>query len=542
MRNVAAVSETRGVGWSMYDPASGSMRANTASIPAPVEGWDTISGLASMPPKRAVQMDNWIPRTGWIEPRRGFTEHSTGVGGATDPVETIMVYNAVDGDSELFGVSDNGTIYDVTNVGAAVATTVTGLTNARWQYDNFTNESTAQNYLICGNGEDTARIYDGAAWANWNITLTGYTAADVIQPKAHQGRMWAVLKDSNEVGYFPLGAISGAGQLFPLGTFMSRGGYVMSMTSWTIDTRQTVSDYAVFITSVGQVIVFMGTDPDTNWALVGVYDIGPPVGRRCFEKVAGDVAIISVDGIMPLSQVLSVDRSAANRVSITNLIAGAMLTATENYSTLFGWQLISYPKGNMAILNIPQVENQTSQQFVMETNTGGWCRFIGINANCWATKEGIDNTIYFGGNDGTVYQFDVGSGDGDQPISAEVQTAFNYHGSRGQLKNWTLIRPIITSDGSIKPGVGLNVDYGSGGFVSIPDASSNTGATWDVSLWDVALWPLEGLTSAIWQTVSGTGQCCSVITSVQTIDNGAADGVLLQLNGWDMAYENGGLI
>ena len=44
----------------------------------------------------------------------------------------------------------------------------------------------------------------------------------------------------------------------------------MAMTSWTVDTRQTVSDYAAFITNVGQVIVFMGSDPDSNWALVGV--------------------------------------------------------------------------------------------------------------------------------------------------------------------------------------------------------------------------------------------------------------------------------
>lgn len=540
MRNIAAVSETQGVGWSRYDAASGSMRANTASIPAPVQGWDTVSGLAQMPPNRAVQMDNWIPRTGWIEVRRGYIEHSTGVGAADDPVETIMVYNDPAGASELFAVA-GGAFWDVTNAGAASATSVTGLANNRWQFDNFTNESDAQNYLVCGNGVDTAQIYDGSAWANWSVSIPGYSADDVVQPKAHQGRLWAVLNNSNEVAYFPLGAIAGAGTIFPLGTFMSRGGYVMAMTSWTVDTRQTVSDYAAFITSVGQVIIFMGTDPESNWALVGVYDIGPPIGRRCFEKVAGDVAIISVDGILPLSQVLSTDRTAANRVSITNLIAGAMLEATTNYSTLFGWQMIGYPKGNLAILNIPQVENQVAQQFVMETNTGGWCRFIGINANCWATKQGLDNSIFFGGT-GTVYQFDVGSGDDGMAISANVQTAFNYHGTRGLLKNWTLIRPIITSDGSIKPGVGLNVDFGTGGYVSIPDASSSTGATWDVSLWDVALWPLEGLTSAIWQTVSGTGQCCSVVTTVQTVENGSADGVLLQLNGWDMAYERGGLI
>lgn len=513
----------------------------TASIPAPVQGWDTKSGLAQMPPNHAVQMDNWIPRTGWIEVRRGYVAHATGVGTASDPVESLMTYNTPSGQTELYAVAGD-TIYDVTNAGAATPTTVTGLSNAKWQFTNFTNESSAQNYLICGNGADNAKIYDGSSWADWNVTIPGYSKADVIQPHTHQGRAWAVLNNSNEVAYWPLGAISGAGTIFPLGTFMGRGGYVMAMTSWTVDTRQTVSDYAAFITNVGQVIVFMGSDPDSNWALVGVYDIGPPIGRRCFEKIAGDVAVLCIDGLLPLSQMLATDRSVQSNVSLTNWIAGAMLQATNNYSQNFGWQIISYPKGNLAIINIPQVENNTSVQFVMETNTKGWCRFLGIDANVWAVKEGTDNTVFFGGNDGTVYQFDVGSGDDDMAISATVQTAFNYHGTRGQLKNWTLIRPIITSDGSLLPGVGLNTDYGTGAFVSLPTAVASTGATWDVSLWDVALWPQEGLTSADWQTISGTGQCCSVITSVQTLANGTANGVLLQLNGWDMAFEAGGLI
>lgn len=513
----------------------------TASIPAPVEGWDTISGLAQMPPNRAVQMDNWIPRTGWIEIRRGYVAHATGVGTATASIESLMTYNTVQGVTELFAVSE-GEIWDVTTAGAAVTTGVDTLASDRWQFTNFTNESSAQNYLVCGDGVDTAQIYDGTSWANLSVTISGYSAADVIQPHAHQGRLWFVLSNSNEVAYLPLGAIAGTATVFPLGTFMGRGGYIMAMTSWTVDTRQTVSDYAAFVTNVGQVIVFMGSDPDTNWSLVGVYDVGPPIGRRCFEKVAGDVALITQDGVLPMSLMLSTDRTVQSNVSITNYIAGAFLQASGAYSTLFGWQLISYPKGNMAILNIPQSENDSSVQFIMETNTKGWCRFIGIDANVWAVKEGTDNSMFFGGNDGTVYEFDVGSADDDMAISATVQTAFNYHGRRGQLKNWTLIRPIITSDGSIIPGVGLNVDYGTGGFVSIPDAVDATGAVWDESLWDVAIWPQEGLTSAVWQSVSGTGQCCSVITSVQTLSNGSANGVLLQLNGWDMAFEPGGLI
>lgn len=532
-----AVARTK---YSPFIPNEG-FTAQTASIPASVGGWDTISGLAEMPENRAVSMDNWIPRTGWLEIRRGFQPHATGVGGATDPVESLMAYNGdTPSGDRLFAASANK-LWNVTTVGAATDTGETSITSNRWQHTNFTNESSAQNYLVIANGADTPRIYNGTVWANVAWTIAGYTSADVIQPYPHAGRLWLVLKDSNEVAYLPLGAIAGTATIFPLGAIMSEGGYVMAMASWTVDTRQTVSDYAVFITSRGQAIVYMGNNPATNWALVGVYDVGSPIGRRCFLKIGGDLAIISIEGILPMSQVLGIDRAALTNVSITNMISGAMAAATENYASNFGWQLISYPKGNLAILNVPQVVNETMVQFVMNTNTGAWCSFSGINANCWEILA-TDNSIYFGGNDGTVYEFDVGSGDDNTAITATVQTAFNYHGDKGRLKNWTLIRPIITSDGSIIPGVGLAVDFAQAGFVSTSTAADSTGATWDVSLWDVAIWPIEGLTSAVWQTVSGTGQCASVVTRVSTIENGSEDGVLLRLNGWTMAYEKGGLI
>src|SRR5580693_7130155 len=80
-------------------------------LPAPVGGLDAISPLANMPLDRAVQLDNWVPRPGWIEPRKGSIPWSTGLGGANLPVQTVMSYNDSSGDRKLFGVAGS-TIYD----------------------------------------------------------------------------------------------------------------------------------------------------------------------------------------------------------------------------------------------------------------------------------------------------------------------------------------------------------------------------------------------------------------------------------------------
>jgi hypothetical protein len=107
------------------------------------------------------------------------------------------------------------------------------------------------------------------------------------------------------------------------------------------------------------------------------------------------------------------------------------------------------------------------------------------------------------------------------PITATVQTAFNYFESRGHLKRWTMVRPILTTDGSVTPGVGLNIDFGTGAPISIPSTVQQaTGALWDVALWDVAIWPLNSSLVANWTTVEGIGQCCSIITKVDNRQTG----------------------
>jgi hypothetical protein len=341
----------------------------------------------------------------------------------------------------------------------------------------------------------------------------------------------------------PVGAISGTAAIFDLGSLMSKGGYINAIATWSIDTKQSVDEYIAFISSEGQVFVYEGTDPATapTFALVGVYNLGAPIGRRCFLRISGNLWIITTDGVIPLTEMITQvdDQTVAPRVAITSMIMNAINGSVQLYQSNFGWQFISYPKGTLAVLNIPQIVNETSVQYVMNTITGAWCQFIGLNANCW---ELYGENLYFGSNDGRVYVWDVGSGDYvngplETGISATVQTAFNYFNSRGVIKRFTAIRPIINSDQSVTVGVGLNIDYGVGAPVSAPAGAANTGAQWDISQWDEALWPINFGVIANWTTVDGIGICASIISQVNTLDNGTSNGVIAQLNGWDLRLE-----
>ena len=63
--------------------------AKTASIPAPLGGWNARDSIAEMQPMDAVQMINFFPTPTDIQLRKGWTKKSTGI---TGQVDTVITY------------------------------------------------------------------------------------------------------------------------------------------------------------------------------------------------------------------------------------------------------------------------------------------------------------------------------------------------------------------------------------------------------------------------------------------------------------------
>ncbi len=493
---ITALAENRGAPGKLGGPRT----ATGASVPAPIEGWDAISPIADMSPKRAVHLINWFPQPDWVEVRRGYIRHANT--GTALPVETLAAYQGI-ASAKLWAAS-NDSIFDVTS-GSPSSAAVTGLTNARFQYINFA--TTGGNFLYMVNGADIPQYYNGSAWLTAAITVIDPTT--IIGVNAHKKRLWFTLNNSSDAAYLPLDSIQGAAVKFPVGPLFTKGGFLMSIGTWSIDAGTGPDDYLVFVSSRGQVAIYSGTDPSsaTTWSLVGVFDMGAPIGRRCLTRVGADIAIISIDGVVPLSRAMIFERAAVQKVALTERIQRVMNQSARNYMENFGWQLISYPRGTRAILNVPIAENDQQEQYVMNTLSGAWCRFTGMNANCW---ELLDDRLYFGGNDGRVYEADRGGTDVGQIMRADMQTAFNYFSQRGIQKHWTMCRPLLTTDQSIQPGIAFNVDFQENAPIFVPTSVTNPQAQWDVAEWDVDAWGGDIVTRGDWTTVSGVGYCASI--------------------------------
>ncbi len=521
------------------------------SIPAPVGGWDAVSALADMPEDRAVQLVNWFPSTGDVRVRRGHQPHGSGAG--SDVVDSLMVYNGLtSATSAMFAVAD-GSIWDVSASGVATATTETGLGSNRFQYVNFT--TSGGKFLWCCNGVDNALHYNGSVWAE--PAITGITSSDIVNVNAHKNRLWFVLKDSTKAAYLPTGSIAGAATEFQLGGLFTQGGHLVAMATWTRDGGAGSDDLAVFVSSRGQVAVYSGTNPAdaATWELIGVYDAGPPIGYRCFNKIGAELMLLNLDGVLPLSKGLVLDRAAQSQVTITLNINSAMNDAARSYKDNFGWELTPYAKGTMAILNVPIQEGESQQQFVMNTITGAWCKFTGMDANCWAVYK--DN-LFFGGNAGIVYQADTTGLDVSTPIDATGQGAYNYYKSKGRLKQWKMLQPLLTTDSTSRPSVGISTDFRDNAVLGTPTSSQIPSALYDVAVYDADVYAVEGRTVADWTSISGIGQCAAIHFRARTgrdtgvslwgdavwgtdVWSGSTSGdVVMRLNGFNVIHEDGG--
>jgi hypothetical protein len=368
-----------------------------------------------------------------------------------------------------------------------------------------------------------------------NLSITGVDSASFVNINLFKNRLWFVQEDSLKAWYLDPLSIGGAATALDLSGIAGTGGYLQAVGTWTLDAGQGADDYWVGVTSMGQVIIYNGTDPSVaeTWLMKGVWQFGQTFNRRCFFKWAGDLLLLTQDGLVPLSAAVQSTRLDP-RINLTDKIYYAVSQAATNYYDNFGWQINYFASENMLIMNVPI--STGTQQFVMHTITKAWGQFTGIEANCWEVhgREGM----YFGGN-GFVGNFYNATSDNGNNINANCQQAYSYFNSRGTLKRFTMVRPIIITDNALPTvlcGISTDFDPASpNGAVTFNPALIPIGE-WDSAVWDYDLWGGGVNINKQWQGVTGIGYAGGINLSV------ASQGVDFHWASTDYVMETGGVL
>lgn len=488
------------------------------SMPAPTGGWNARDSVARMPSSDAIFLDNFFPEPTVVSIRKGNALEATLPAGQL--INTILTCAKPAGTTIRAACTDDG-VYDISAGGTIANPPAYVITTGKVESVSITvagvnwlwNCSGVDKSFVYNSGTNTWQVIDNAS----TPALTGLASADVTNVGLWKNRIILCEKDSLSFWYLPLNSVGGAASEFDLGAVFRRGGYLVATANWSIDAGDGPDDRFVAISSEGEIAIYQGTDPSssTTFALVGVYYIGKPIGKRCFTQIAGEVAVLTETGLWPLSKALqssTIDRKPA----LTDKIQNAFNSYYKDFGSVYGWQPILYPAGPAILVNIP-LTNLVSYQFVMNTITGAWCRFTNWNATCFVVSEG---NLYFAMNN-KVYQAWTGKNDNNAAIVGGVKTAFTYGPASRRSKHIKLVRPILTADASITVQLALDTDFSDRRLISSVTNFLQNVAIWDTALYNQAYWSGGDVTISSWRTVAhkpGSAWALRLRCSVKDID------------------------
>jgi hypothetical protein len=518
------------------DVAIGSQnKSKTMRFPAPVRGLIKNENIAMTKPAGAVVMENWFPTSTGIRTRRGLRKHATLEG--SSPVASVMPYQAASL-SKLFAANDSG-IFDITTVANpnTVLTAISGIgtcTSGAFSYTQFTTSGGP--FLVCVNGVDLHKIYDGAAWVENTPAITGTTTDNWSHCWTHQNRLFGVKKNSQTAVYLPVDNVGGVATSFPLGGVFKLGGDLLSGATWSLDSGAGLTTNCVFISTEGEVAIYAGSDPAT-WALQGVYKIGRPMGKNALFKAGGDLVVATVDGLIPISAAISRDQAALQQVAVSYPIEELWLQQTTLRSAQ-AWQCATWPQKQMLVVSTPTYGGASNQVLVANTRTGAWTVFTG-GWDCRGMAV-LGASFYFGASNSVVYEAEQAASDNGAPYTCRVAGLFDDIKAPALQKIAKVIRGVFQSlyqdfTTQFSTSVDFQTNWPSNPATIVEPTSSGL---WGSALWGSFIWggKTQRYRKVDWQSVDGVGASISWQLQV-TLGNMTPPDI--ELAAIDLVYETG---
>lgn len=498
--------------------------ARAHTVPAPTGGWNASSALDDMPANEAETLINWFPETTFARLRRGYTAFcDTGTGTA---VGSLLEYNAAS--SALLAASD-GEVWNV-STGTAVSLAA-GFASNYWDATNYSTAAGA--FLLIANGANTPQVFNGTTLVAVVNTIGGLAPSITFsQVEAYNQRIFYAESASLSVWYLPVGQFQGALTEFDFGPLCTRGGTISKIATWTRDNGfGGANEMFVIVTTKGEVLIYNGPDP-TTWTLSARFLVGEPVaGPNAVVRIGPDCVLLCEDGFQPMAAYLQLGESKAQTIALSAKIGNAVTEAVRSFKAEVGWTAILYPQGNMLIFNIPR-GNGTFYQYVVNTITGSWCQFQGMNAYSWSL---FNAKPYFGDGAGVVYRADTGTADNGAAVAAEWRGSYQYARSPGSFKRFTMARPTFQTTGPLNTSFGVDVDFVNTNLVASNLSTIATGV-WGTAVWGSFVWSGSHQLQSNWIGVNGQGYAVAPHMKIST------NTISVNLMAASILFEPGGFV
>lgn len=368
--------------------------------------------------------------------------------------------------------------------------------------------------LTSAGGEAVAA---GANAVASSITITNVATTALAQVWLFKERFFFVEGGTTSAWYLPVESIGGAAVELDLGSVFRKGGSLLFGATWSLDSGAGLDDVCLFVSTEGEIAVYEGTDPSSasTWALVGVYDIGKPLDKHAFFKAGGDLAILTEDGIIPVSEALRKDRAALQAVAITYPIEDAWKDAIAGKSASSPVTATLWQDETQLLVGTPKTDENLKVSFVANARTGAWARITGWDVRCQAVANG---QLYFGSSTGPVYAADQGGTDADMSFTAHYVPKFK---TSLDWQSCNMAGLTYKAPTSLAFDMDAHSEYTVDPLLIPATVTFESGDVWGTGVWGTFIWGTDEATFSFteWQTVNSNGYSLSPsvsITSNQT--------------------------
>jgi hypothetical protein len=435
--------------------------------------------------------------------------------------------------SPITTTSINQVAFDAQTLPFAVGETVTGGTSGASATIRAVLKTSATAGILClgtitsgpfQNNEALtsaggAATADGASASRSTITITNVATTALSHVNLHKRRLWFVEKDTANAWYLPVDSIGGAAVKFDFGAVFREGGSLLFTATWSLDSGNGLDDVFIAVSSEGEIAVYEGTDPASasTWALTGVYKVGKPLNKHATFKAGGDLAILTEDGIVPVSEALRKDRAALQSNAISAPIEDAWKAAIANRTSAYPISATLWQSQSLLIIGTPNSEDGRNVAFAAYAASGAWSRIVGWDIRCSAV---YNDQFYFGSNDGTVYRGDVGGSDAGVEYTGVCVPKFSYS---------DVLRGAVSAGITYRAQSEANVDLYAHANYTVDDMASVTptttvsGDVWGTGVWGTFVWGSSADLSAFtqWQFVRASGYALAPAVKVSSNQSSA---------------------
>jgi len=477
------------------------------TVPASMAGINAVTSLAMQNPTECVYTYNLVSQDLGMVVRQGFVEWANGWTGG--PAKTVIPFEGHQDSHDRLFVANNEGIWDCTAEGTTAPTQVVTWPDQLGEagycsYAAFSNDGNDMFILLCDkrNGyyvyTQTTDVWVKVAQGVGAGELDGIDPTNLDYVFIWKRRVWFVEKNSANGWYLDVATLFGTVTKFNFGSQFRQGGALRAFYNWSLDGGLGLDDLMVAVSGAGDVAIYQGTDPDVaeSFSLVGTWFVGAvPAGNRFGVEFGGEVYILSVYGLLPLSQLLNGSSINDPNTYLTAKISPFVREVMAEQRQELGWQVVVHSEGAQLYIDTPQDPLRGNVAFVQYFGNQAWSMVRGLDKTHTANWRGSDYWAHGGRNSLVIERghvdnvwLDPATDGAPAPIEWSLLTSYQNFESGTRFKRCQYIRPQFLAQDLPAYSVLARYDFDITEAYVSPLSTQGVSARWNVGLWDSEVW------------------------------------------------------